>query len=67
MKNVNEHIKRQIGSICKILEDEKYISFDLENRLYTFMERGKVASQFSELLPLVLTEHLELIENLTIK
>jgi superfamily II RNA helicase len=67
MKNIKEHIERQISSICKILEDEKYISFDLENRLYTFTERGKIASQFSELHPLVITEHLELIEKLTIK
>jgi superfamily II RNA helicase len=67
MNIVDDYIERQVGNICKILEDEKYIQFETESSSYTFTQRGKIASNFSEINPLVFTEHLERIEQLSVK
>ena len=67
MKTVDDYIEIQVSNICKILEDEKYIEFEAESSSYTFTQQGKIASNFSELNPLVFTEHLERIEQLSVK
>lgn len=67
MKRNDEYIETHIKSICTILIQEKFITYDLNLDKYKFTENGKIASQFSELHPLVFTEYLDVIENLSIK
>lgn len=64
---VNDYIKRQINDICSILITEKYILRDSITFKYILLDKGRIASQFSELHPLVFTEFFEIIEKLSVR
>ena len=67
MRNIDDFIKTQVDSICRILINENFLEYDTNCDLYTFKNNGRIASQLSELHPMVFTEHLELIEKLSVK
>jgi superfamily II RNA helicase len=53
-------ISNQIDNICKILVKDGFLS---ETR--TFTEKGRIASQFAEINPLILSEYMNELEALT--
>ena len=65
--NINNSIESQINDICKILVDEKFIDYNTDYSTFTFTNKGRIASQFSELHPLVFSEFLDNIEKLSVK
>ena len=64
---IDTYIETQVGDICKILIDERFIDYDMDCSTYSFTNKGRIASQFSELHPLVFSEFIDRIEQLSVK
>lgn len=47
--NNEKYIRNQIQQICIILEKEEVISYDGETQLYSFLKKGKIASNLAEI------------------
>jgi antiviral helicase SKI2 len=60
-------IEKQIDNICTILKIENFIDYDSNTLKYKLLSKGRIASQFSELHPLVFTENLDVLEKLSTK
>lgn len=59
-------IEINVQNICQILVSENFISYDPDEELFSFTQKGRVASQFAEMHPLVLADSLDEIEMLSV-
>lgn len=59
-------VTTQIRNICEILVSEKFISYNHDEQHFSFTQKGRIASQFAEMHPLVLADSLDEIERLSV-